>query len=348
MTPSVTDSTSTPSSHGDNHAGDGVRALDCLTRAVGELTQQKTLEHSFHEMLYALRDATHPTACAVLLKDAASDHLVIRAQWNLSENFSQQFRRGIGTGLIGRLMYRDGTVEVTADSPTADYGELRMQHDYEWATAARIALSGRPLGYLVGWWEKAPGNAPLCRELVGVLAQAAAVAVQLDEEARLIRRLQLTDPETGLLLYPCFRERLEEELKRCRRYGEPLTVAFLDIDNYRATVNTYGIATGRALYAAVVEFLKAGLRESDVLCSFGADEILAYFPSTDTAGVRTILERWTGKIREQRFTEHALATSLSIGLARFASDDDSVRLVWRAQKALHQARVSGQAVLAEE
>lgn len=345
MAPSVAD----PSTRlGPDTREDGGPAMACLASALGELTHQKTLEHTLHEMLYALRNAQHPTACAVLLKDAASDHLVIRAQWNLAESYTEQFRRGVGTGLVGRLLYREGTVEVGADSAAPDYGDLKMQHDYEWATAARIALAGRALGFLVGWWEKKPEGTAAIRDLVMALAQAAAVGIQLEEDAQLIRRLQLTDPETGLLLYPCFREKLDEEIKRCRRYGTPLTVAFLDIDNYRSTVNTFGVSTGRALYGRVVEFLKTGLRESDVLCAFGADEVLAYFPATDAAGVQRILERWTERIREQRFTEHGISTSLSIGLAKFGPEDDSIRLVWRAQKALHQARISGKAVLVEE
>jgi diguanylate cyclase (GGDEF)-like protein len=112
------------------------------------------------------------------------------------------------------------------------------------------------------------------------------------------------DPLTGLLNRRGFDAAATTELARASRFGRPLTLAYIDLDDFKLVNDTHGHDAGDRLLAAVARALAAG-RACDVVARLGGDEFALLLPETDTAAAASAIER---------MREAAVAASERIGL----------------------------------
>jgi diguanylate cyclase (GGDEF)-like protein len=103
--------------------------------------------------------------------------------------------------------------------------------------------------------------------------------------------LRRTDPITGTGGYPQLRSGLEYEVARARRYGRPLAALLACVENYDSLRGELGRAGCERLVIELVEKLKSGLRETDLLFRIDQDEFVALMPETDTVGAESARER---------------------------------------------------------
>ena len=82
------------------------------------------------------------------------------------------------------------------------------------------------------------------------------------------------DPLTGLLNRRGFADVTDYILERANAGGDPLAVVMLDLDYLKEVNDTYGHACGDIVLRKVADCLRAGTRQSDVLCRWGGDEML--------------------------------------------------------------------------
>ncbi len=104
-------------------------------------------------------------------------------------------------------------------------------------------------------------------------------------------RLAQTDPLTGLANGRVFHERLEEEMSRSRRYGRPVAVAMIDIDNFKAINDSVGHVGGDKVLAAVAERIAAAMRTDALVARLGGDEIAVILPESSAHGATIALQR---------------------------------------------------------
>lgn len=98
----------------------------------------------------------------------------------------------------------------------------------------------------------------------------------LENEKLLARR----DPLTDTLNRRSFFDLAEHELKRSQRYALPLTVAYIDLDNFKTVNDQSGHHTGDDLLIRVVSTIRSNIRSSDILARFGGDEFVILLPDT--------------------------------------------------------------------
>ena len=129
------------------------------------------------------------------------------------------------------------------------------------------------------------------------LADQAAVAI---EHARLYKRIQdqaVTDGLTGLYNHRHFYERLEHEVARAQRYGTPVSLLMLDLDDFKVYNDRFGHLAGDAVLREVAAILRSELRAKlDVAARYGGEEFAVILPNTpmtmDVAGdVRPVARR---------------------------------------------------------
>ena len=146
------------------------------------------------------------------------------------------------------------------------------------------------------------------------------------------------DDLTGAMLRRVGLGAIQREMDRTKRSGEPLVVAYIDVDGLKAVNDTAGHMAGDALLSSVADSIGHDLRSYDVICRFGGDEFLCSLTGQDAGGAR---ERF-----QQIGTRLSNATSgatISVGFAERADDDTVEALVARADAELIETRHRAQA-----
>lgn len=105
-----------------------------------------------------------------------------------------------------------------------------------------------------------------------------------------------TDRLTGLLNKGAFRERVEEEINLVQRYHHPLSLAFIDLDNFKQVNDTGGHARGDKLLQDFSETIIHTIRKTDFAGRIGGDEFTICFPETGEGQVRIAVEKLVGAL----------------------------------------------------
>jgi len=152
------------------------------------------------------------------------------------------------------------------------------------------------------------------------------------------------DPLTGCLNRRSVLEGAALEFARFKRYGNPLTYAMLDIDNFKQVNDTHGHAAGDAVLNQLVEIAHEIVRKTDIFGRVGGEEFAIILPETDLAGAQVFAEKLRMSIERTiiRWDGETIAFTVSIGLGVVSEPDQSEQqALSRADKALYQAKQTG-------
>ena len=176
-----------------------------------------------------------------------------------------------------------------------------------------------------------------------VIGQALAMLLLLQDRAlRQIERLIEVDVLTGLLN----RRGFEERLRRLQQRGgaQPLVLALLDVDHFKAINDTHGHSTGDAVLSGIGARLHDALRPMDLAVRLGGEEFAVIWPHVDADGEQRLGERLREAIGRQPFDTGAgpVAVTVSVGVARSRGPEESpAALFTRADAALYRAKAAG-------
>ncbi len=150
-----------------------------------------------------------------------------------------------------------------------------------------------------------------------------------------------TDPLTSLANRRAFVEAAWMELERSRRHGRPLSLLYLDCDDFKAVNDRLGHVGGDAVLAAVGATLRDAVRGHDTVARLGGDEFGVLLPEVDGAGAAALAERLRVLLRET-LSERWNAITFSIGVATFTAPPASVdEMILRADGLMYEAKRSG-------
>jgi diguanylate cyclase (GGDEF)-like protein len=159
----------------------------------------------------------------------------------------------------------------------------------------------------------------------------------------LCERLANTDALTGVPNRRQLMARLEEELARAMRTGQPLACALLDVDHFKRVNDTHGHQKGDAVLKALAHIVRETVRGYDVVGRFGGDEFLLELPRTDSEHAAELAERVRLAVQDRLAAEAGLpnVVTISLGVATLRQGDDLEVLVKRADDALYRAKEKG-------
>jgi diguanylate cyclase (GGDEF)-like protein len=159
----------------------------------------------------------------------------------------------------------------------------------------------------------------------------------LEEEKALSR----TDPLTGIANNRAFWNSMELEVERMKRDGKPLSVLFIDIDDFKQVNDTLGHKGGDALLKVVGQALSDVTRAVDSIARIGGDEFAVLLPNADTVAGVTVVRRLLATLRA-RICHGTVKPTLSIGLATFVTPPDTVEALLHASDMLmYEAKTLG-------
>ena len=159
-------------------------------------------------------------------------------------------------------------------------------------SSCRWCSRTRPQGYVdaLGW----PGR-PFAQEqveLVQILANQAAVAVENARLYRTIERQAITDGLTGLYNHRYFYERLFQEFARAQRYGVPLSLLMIDIDDFKRSTTASDTPSATTCWSRWPASSAASSgSDVDLAARYGGEEFVVLLPNTPREGAKIVGDR---------------------------------------------------------
>ena len=140
-------------------------------------------------------------------------------------------------------------------------------------------------------------------------------------------------------------DRVAHALANSRRHGHNISVAFLDLDDFKTVNDTLGHHSGDQLLAAVAGRLTDCLRDADTAARLGGDEFALLLEATDETEATIVAERIQSSLREPFEIEgHEVSVQASIGISRSGPDtEDAGELMRNADTAMYAAKGKGKA-----
>ena len=162
------------------------------------------------------------------------------------------------------------------------------------------------------------------------------------------RRFAYTDDMTGLANRRFFHELLQIEIDRAYRYAHHLTIAYIDVDDFKHVNDQFGHATGDALLQSIAAIMTSQVRNIDIVARMGGDEFALLLPETDYESAQIVLERLHARLLEPSENQ-PLSVTFSIGAVTFLALPNSASLaIERADQIMYNVKKSGKNRLEHE
>ena len=244
-------------------------------------------------------------------------------------------------GIVSLVLDVDGLVEAVA----ADVEDF----DLDWAVrtvaseSAPATLVGGDAGLFDepdavltmavsnGTWELAVRSATpegdnllLLAFQVFAVALAAVVSRLVFERSRdrwRTRMLSLHDDLTGLANRRLLEQRAGRACAVARREGHPVSLAYVDLDDFKPINDSYGHQAGDEVLRVIAARMSERIRSTDTIARVGGDEFVALLPATGVDGARSLAEELASVIElPVPFEGHELSVGASFGVATYPDD----------------------------
>ncbi|WP_117190631.1 sensor domain-containing protein [Rhizobium terrae] len=256
---------------------------------------------------------------------------------------------GPKVGSCGTAAWRRSPVfvkDVLTDPLWDDYRELAITFGFRscWSTPI-MGADGRVLGTF-GLYSNSPREPTVLElELTAMATDIAGIAIDRARAEERIQHMAHHDPLTGLPNRALFWTQFGRALHEGRREGRKITVAYIDLDNFKQINDTLGHAAGDEVLRTLASRMSNCIRVSDLLVRLGGDEFAIVFSNLnhDELGVLRRLQELRSAISRPIVVEETSVTATcSMGVAFFPQDGDTPEaLLARADRAMYEAKDQG-------
>lgn len=165
-----------------------------------------------------------------------------------------------------------------------------------------------------------------------------------------------TDALTGLFSHRYFQERLSEEISRSNRHNYPVSLVFIDVDNFKQYNDTNGHMMGDKVLRQIggilkyvgkgIDHITARLRKTDIVARYGGEEFVILLPYANSQDGKVMAERVRKTNEEYKFehTQHQPNKKITVSLGVSAYPDvakTKAELIDFADQALYEAKDRG-------
>ena len=155
-----------------------------------------------------------------------------------------------------------------------------------------------------------------------------------------LKRLATTDKLTGTYNRTKFKEIIEREIERVRRYNQPLSLIIFDIDHFKGVNDKYGHNAGDSVLKTITDLVKENIRKMDYLVRWGGEEFIVLSSETRLDKANALAERIREVTESYRF-ENVGKVTLSLGVTEFKESDTEDSFIRRADDAMYEAKNKG-------
>ena len=177
-------------------------------------------------------------------------------------------------------------------------------------------------------------------EILTAITNQAAMTIEKAD----LYQLAITDELTGLYVRRFYFRRLEEEMRRRKRYQNRLSMLMMDIDHFKKFNDTYGHEMGDEVLRVVARTLQAEAREVDVVARYGGEEFCILLPETDPKGALRAGNRFRAALEAQEIPHEDGFVKVTASFGTAEATDDTPKgddLIRNADVALYHAKANG-------
>ncbi|PYX91204.1 MAG: hypothetical protein DMG67_10825 [Acidobacteria bacterium] len=155
------------------------------------------------------------------------------------------------------------------------------------------------------------------------------------------KKLARSDVLTDLANRRAFYERAEQERKRAGRYGRPLSLAYIDLDNFKQVNDTRGHDAGDQVLSSVATVLKNNLRAEDLAARLGGDEFALLLPEAGDAAAAFVIHK-LHRLLTAAMQERNFPVTFSMGLVTYDEVPQNIEeMVQKADDLMYEVKRQG-------
>jgi len=226
-----------------------------------------------------------------------------------------------------REIYRTGTPKMNLDATFVRKDGEKV--NVEISVFLIRDSSGQPVGF---------------RGIIRDISMRKRIEEELRESEKRYRQLCMIDDLTQLYNSRYFYNQLQKEIDRVDRYGHPLILLLLDLDDFKQFNDLYGHIEGDKALLRFGQVLRGCLRQTDSAYRYGGEEFTVIMPVTSIEAGAIAAERIRSKLKEEIFSPvpgKQACLTVSIGLAQYRSREDIKAFVNRVDKLMYEAKKNG-------
>jgi diguanylate cyclase (GGDEF)-like protein len=315
-----------------------------LTRSLTSSFDLDTILHTILEQMERIMEAELWT---LLMVDEKTKDLYYAIAAGGEQETLKDLRVKIGEGVAGWVVEHGETLivpEAFNDPRVKEAGSAKPRNV---RSVIALPLRGRKgiQGAIEIFNPRSDQMTDYTIAFLHILADHAAIAIENAHDVARIQQLTITDDTTHLYNVRHLYEVLGRELKRSARLKLPLSLAFLDLDQFKLVNDVHGHLVGSELLASTGQRLQELCRKQDWCFRYGGDEFVILMPETGAKAALDLTSELLDSLMETEFrmkNGHGLKVGASVGLATAPEDGTTVHsIIGTADKRMYMVKGDG-------
>lgn len=283
---------------------------------------------------------------SLFLLDSTNQTLRFEISVNIDLDRVRDFRLTLGQGVAGQAALKQHLI-IVEDVTRCDYFYNAVDCATGNQTKALICVpilyAGRTLGVLEVVNPKQTDTSVL--PLLNLLADYLAIAIENTRRYQQVEDMAIRDSLTGLFNQRYLYQSLQHHLARCRQREKPLSLVFMDMDDFKEVVDRLGHLNGSRTLTEVAQRILIGLPDPTFAVAYGGDEFVMVLPEYSRPEALTLAAQIRRSIKSAPYLVqwgHKVLVTASFGVATFPEDAaNATELLALADKAMFHVKNSG-------
>jgi diguanylate cyclase (GGDEF)-like protein len=319
--------------------------LSCLELGKA-VTSELHSELLFARILQKVSEILPAENWSLLLLDEAAEELRFELSVGLDLEQVKDIRLRLGHGVAGRVALEQKPM-VVPDVSQCEFFAIQVDQRTRFVTRSIVCVplifGGKTLGVIEVVNPRNLKEDAL--QLLSIIADYAAIAVENMRRYREIQNLVIHDDLTGLYNTRYLYKALSDLAEHAEATNTPFSIIFMDIDNFKQVVDTYGHLKGSQTLQEIAGTIRGCLSEPAFGVAYGGDEFVAVLKDFDKSRAVQKAEEIRSTIKQAVYLSsygHSVSLRASFGIATFPDDArDVTALLASADRAMFEVKEKG-------